>query len=205
MSAAGIARSLNERGVPSPGVHDRERNRHRSSTVWTLRTVAAILANPRYTGRQVWNRQGTDHREAVPGDRRSGHGPVRVWNPRSDWVISDQPTHTALVSDADFLAVQQITALAAPHDGGRHRYQLTGLLACELCGRRLEGHWVNARPGYRCRHGHTPRSQPTRTGRIGCTGRKPASSIRSSLTQEKTSRASPTSADSPPTCAPTTR
>jgi hypothetical protein len=50
---------------------------------------------------------------------------------------------------------QQITALATPHDGRTHRYQLTGLLICELCGRRLEGHWVNARPGYRCRHGHT--------------------------------------------------
>jgi site-specific DNA recombinase len=36
-----------------------------------------------------------------------------------------------------------------------HRYQLTGLLVCGLCGRRLEGHWVNRRPGYRCRHGHT--------------------------------------------------
>ena len=23
------------------------------------------------------------------------------------------------------------------------------------CGRRLEGHWVNQRPAYRCRHGHT--------------------------------------------------
>jgi site-specific DNA recombinase len=29
-------------------------------------TVAAILANPRYTGRQVWNRQHTDH-EPVNG------------------------------------------------------------------------------------------------------------------------------------------
>ncbi|WP_373873459.1 hypothetical protein [Actinoplanes octamycinicus] len=36
-----------------------------------MRTVAAILANPRYTGRQVWSRQFTDHREAVPGDKRS--------------------------------------------------------------------------------------------------------------------------------------
>jgi site-specific DNA recombinase len=52
--------------------------------------VAAILANPRYTGRQVWNRQCTDHREAVPGDKRSSRGSVRVWNPRSDWVISDE-------------------------------------------------------------------------------------------------------------------
>jgi hypothetical protein len=40
--------------------------------------VAAILANPRYTGRQVWNRQFTDHREATPGDRRSSLGPVRI-------------------------------------------------------------------------------------------------------------------------------
>jgi hypothetical protein len=46
---------------PSPGVYDLERNRHRNTAVWTLRTVAAILANPRYTGRQVWNRQFTDH------------------------------------------------------------------------------------------------------------------------------------------------
>jgi hypothetical protein len=77
-----------------------------------------------------------------------------VWNPRSDWVISDDRTHSALVGDAGFLAVQQITALAVPADGRVHRYQLTGLLVGGLCGRRLEGHWVNRRPGYRCRHDH---------------------------------------------------
>jgi hypothetical protein len=117
--------------------------------------VAAILANPRYTGRQVWNRQYTDHREAVPGDKRSSRGPVRIWNPRSDWVISHDRTHPALISDTDFTTVQQITALAVPQDGRVHRYQLTGLLICGICGRRLQGHWVNQRPGYRCRHGHT--------------------------------------------------
>jgi DNA invertase Pin-like site-specific DNA recombinase len=73
MSAAGIARLLNERGILSPGVHDPGRNRHRSTSVWTLRTVAAILANPRYTGRQVWNRQYTDHREPCPATS----GPAR--------------------------------------------------------------------------------------------------------------------------------
>jgi DNA invertase Pin-like site-specific DNA recombinase len=78
VSTAGIARELNERRIPSPGVYDRVRNPHRSGAVWTLRTVAAILANPRYTGRQVWNRQFTDHREAVPGDKRSSLGPVRI-------------------------------------------------------------------------------------------------------------------------------
>ncbi|WP_407654764.1 recombinase family protein [Actinomadura luzonensis] len=57
VSVAGIARMLNERGVPCPSDADRERNPHRSGHAWTLRTVAAILSNPRYTGRQVRNRQ----------------------------------------------------------------------------------------------------------------------------------------------------
>ncbi|MEU8819842.1 recombinase family protein [Actinoplanes sp. NPDC048796] len=56
VSTAGIARELNERRIPSPAAHDPIRNPHRVGTVWTLRTVAAILGNPRYTGRQVWNR-----------------------------------------------------------------------------------------------------------------------------------------------------
>ncbi|RZU53248.1 DNA invertase Pin-like site-specific DNA recombinase [Krasilnikovia cinnamomea] len=154
-STAGIARALNERRVPSPGTHDRARNPHREGTVWTLRTVAAILANPRYTGRQVWNRQFTDHREAVPGDRRTSLGPVRVWNPRTDWVICPERTHPALVSDEDFTEAQEITARAIPEGGQQRRYALTGLLVCAVCGRRMSGHWVNGRAGYRCRHGHT--------------------------------------------------
>lgn len=58
-SVAGIARALNERAVPCPSAMDPERNRHRSRAGWTLRTVAVILANPRYTSRQVWNRHTT--------------------------------------------------------------------------------------------------------------------------------------------------
>lgn len=64
-STASIARALNDRGIPSPA-HNPGRNRHRAGTRWTLRTVAAIPENPRYTGRQVWNRQRTDHRETCP-------------------------------------------------------------------------------------------------------------------------------------------
>ncbi|WP_231956900.1 MULTISPECIES: recombinase family protein [unclassified Actinoplanes] len=152
---AAIARSLNERGVLSPGAYDRARNRHRQATLWTVRTVAAILANARYTGRQVWNRQFTDHREARPGDKRSSLGPVRVWNPREEWETSQERTHPALVSDADFLRVQQTSAVLEPVDGSSRRYALTGRLLCAVCGRRLVAHWMNKKPGYRCRHGHT--------------------------------------------------
>jgi DNA invertase Pin-like site-specific DNA recombinase len=41
-SVASIARALNERGVPCPSGVDPDRNRHRSGTGWTLRTVAAV-------------------------------------------------------------------------------------------------------------------------------------------------------------------
>ncbi|PRX02267.1 recombinase-like zinc beta ribbon protein, partial [Actinoplanes italicus] len=97
----------------------------------------------------------TDHREAVPGDRRTSAGPVRIWNSRADWVVHPERTHPALVSDEDFTAVQETTTRSTPENDERRRYALTGLLICGVCGRRLSGHWVNGRAGYRCRHGHT--------------------------------------------------
>jgi site-specific DNA recombinase len=59
-SVASIARELTETGVPFPSDADPERNGHRTGGMWPLRTVAVILANPRYTGRQVWDRQRTE-------------------------------------------------------------------------------------------------------------------------------------------------
>ncbi|MEU8230493.1 recombinase family protein [Actinoplanes sp. NPDC048967] len=167
LSTAGIARSLNALGMPPPSAHDPARNPHRSGTAWTLRTVAAILANPRYTGRQVWNRQHTDHRELRPGEKNSrppGVKPSRAWNPREQWEVSPPGAHQALVSEATFVAAQHITALAVPDDANPQRYQLTGLVICGLCGRRAEGHWAHGRARYRCRHGYTSASdaQPHR-------------------------------------------
>lgn len=141
-SAAGIARTLNDRGVPSFAAYDPARNRHRTGTAWTVRTVAAILANARYTGRQVWNRQRIDHHETVPGDKRSNSGPTRAWNPKSEWAVSTELAHPAIVSDGDFLTAQGITAISAPADEKTRVYALTWLLLCAVCGRRLEGHWV---------------------------------------------------------------
>jgi hypothetical protein len=160
-STAGIARTLNHLGVPPPSGHDRARNPHRSGHAWTLRAVAAILTNPRYTGRQVWNRQRTDHNETDPGDKRTSHGPVHRWNPRTEWIISTRPAHPALVSDEDFINAQTINAVPIPADGTIRRYQLTGLVICRTCGRRADAHWVHGRPGYRCRHGHTSASPAT--------------------------------------------
>jgi hypothetical protein len=158
-SVASIARRLNEMALPCPSGVDPHRNPHRHGDGWTLRTVAAILANPRYTGRQVWNRQRADR---DPADHHGKHGEREVlrWNPAQDWVISKQIAHLALVSERDFVAAQAIHADRPTGDGSTRTYLLAGLIRCGICGRRMDSHWVNQRRGYRCRHGHTSAKPP---------------------------------------------
>jgi site-specific DNA recombinase len=159
-SAARITRALNDAGVPCPSAADPGRNPHRTGARWTLRTVAAILANPRYTGRQVRNRQRTDFDLADPADTSLGHRQVQRWNLPEGWVISRHPAHAALVSEADFIASQDTAAPRGPAGPAVRRYLLAGLLACGRCGRRLESAWSNGRPAYRCRHGYTSAARP---------------------------------------------
>jgi site-specific DNA recombinase len=164
-SVARIARALNEAGVPCPSAADPGRNPYRTGAGWTLGTVATILSNPRYTGRQVWNRQRTDKDLADPADVSLGHKSVQRWNLPDGWVISRKPAHAALVSEADFIAAQDISAARGPAPGGRltappkRCYLLAGLLVCGGCGRRMESAWSNGKPAYRCRHGHTTASR----------------------------------------------
>lgn len=162
-SAASIARALNERGVLCPSGSDRARNRHRSGQAWTLRTVAAILANPRYTGRQVWNRHGTEHGQRSPGRGGRRWAQAHRSNPRSQWVVSRRAAHPALVSEQDFVAAQAIRAMPEPADGSVRTYVLVGLVRCGICDRRMDSHWVHGRAGYRCRHSHTS-AQPRTLG-----------------------------------------
>jgi hypothetical protein len=160
-SAARITRALNDAGVPCPSAADPGRNPHRTGTAWTLRTVAAILANPRYTGRQVWNRQRTDFELADPANTSLGHRQVQRWNLPEGWVISKHPAHAALVSETDFIAAQDMAAPRGPAGPAVRRYMLAGLLACGRCGRRLESAWSNGKPAYRCRHGYTSATRPS--------------------------------------------
>jgi hypothetical protein len=79
--------------VPCPSAADPGRNPHRAGAGWTLGTIATILFNPRYTGRQVWNRQRTDRDLADPADVSLGHMSVQRWNLPDGWVISRKPAH----------------------------------------------------------------------------------------------------------------
>lgn len=150
-SLARIARDLNNQHIPCPSAEDPEANPHRTGAGWTLGTVREILLNPVYTGRMIWGRSRTDRDLADAGNTALGHREVRRRNGPEQWVISQRRTHSAIVSDTDFIAVQN---LRAEHAQATHDYRLEGLLRCAICERAFEGHWVNDTPGYRCRHGH---------------------------------------------------
>ena len=159
-SLARITRALNDACIPCPSAADPRRNTHRSGIAWKVNTVAAILGNPRYTGRQVWNRQRTDLDLVDPANTGLGHRAVARWNLPEGWVISARPAHPALVSEADFIAAQDASAPRGPAGPAARWYLLAGLLRCGICGRRLESAWSNHRPAYRCRHGYTSATRP---------------------------------------------
>jgi len=178
-SVARITRALNDAGIPCPSAADPKRNPHRSGTAWTLSTVVAILANPRYTGRQVWNRQRTDRDLVDPANTGLGHKQVQRWNLPAGWVISARPAHPALVSEADFIAAQDASAPRGPAGTATRRYLLAGLLRCGVCGRRLESAWSNGKPAYRCRHGYTSPTRPDPARPKTCTSARTRSCLAS--------------------------
>jgi site-specific DNA recombinase len=108
----------------------------------------------------VWNRQPTGRDLVDPANPSLGHRAVQRWNLPAGWVISARPAHPALVSEADFIATQQISAPGGPAGPATRRYLLAGLLCCGTCGRRLESAWSNGKPAYRCRHGYTSATHP---------------------------------------------
>ena len=111
----------------------------------------------------MWNRQRTESELADPANVTLGHRSVQRWNLPDGWVISNRPAHPALVSEDDFIAVQGINAARGPVPQRApvlRRYRLAGLLACGVCGRRMESAWANGKPAYRCRHGRTSAMAP---------------------------------------------
>jgi len=60
---------------------------------------------------------------------------VQRWNLPAGWVISARPAHPAIISEADYIAVQDVSALRGPAGPATRRYLLAGLLRCGRCGR----------------------------------------------------------------------
>jgi hypothetical protein len=153
----GIAEGLTREGIPSPSAHDPGRNSHRSGIAWNKFAVRAILTNPRYTGHQVWNKQRKDEVLIDVEDVALGHTTKLRWNPSDKWIWSDKIVHPPIIGRDDFDQVQVMLAgrATAPAEHKPHRrfhsYALRGCVYCGACERRMQSHWVNDAPYYRCR------------------------------------------------------
>ena len=152
-----IAEGLNRDGVPSPSGHDPARNRHRASAngAWGKSAVRAILGNPKYTGRQVWNRQRRDEDLMDAEDVSAGYTSRMRWNPREEWVWSTEPTHEAIVSSETFAAASAQRTVGHNRQTvvkprRRNTYCLSSLIYCGECGRRMSGSWNHGEAHYRC-------------------------------------------------------
>jgi DNA invertase Pin-like site-specific DNA recombinase len=97
-----IAEGLTRDGIPSPSAHDRARNPHRSGLAWSKSAVRTILTNPRYTGRQVWNRQRKQEVLLDVDDVGLGHVTKMSWNPIDKRISSDRIVHPPIISDETF-------------------------------------------------------------------------------------------------------
>lgn len=152
-----IAEELTREGVPSPSAADPTRNQHRVQVAWSKSAVRVIITNPRYTGRQVWNKQRKDEVLLDVDDVALGHTTKLRWNDRAQWVWSEQQAHEPLVSVEDFERAQAILASRgrgpATHKPHRTRrpYAFRGCLHCGYCERKMQGNWNNDQAYYRCR------------------------------------------------------
>jgi DNA invertase Pin-like site-specific DNA recombinase len=153
-----IAEELTASATPSPSQADPARNAHRTGEGWSKSAIKVILENPRYTGRQVWNKQRKQGVLLDLGNVADGYETKLKWNKPGDWVWSDQIVHDPLVSVEDFETAQEIRAASGRGRDTRERkkvrrdYILRGLLYCGLCERKMQAQHTNGRAMYRCRY-----------------------------------------------------
>lgn len=150
-----IARKLNDESVPCPSAHDPGRNPHRTGRRWTSSTVAAILANPRYTGHQFWQRTKGLEQMVDEDDVEAGYRKVYADVDRAEWVKSPRKAHTALITEEVWAMAQSELELGRARRGAerasvaKRTYPLTSLVSC-ACGRRMEADSYRGHARYRC-------------------------------------------------------
>jgi site-specific DNA recombinase len=122
LSAKGVANELNRPGgPPSPSHVDSTRNLRGH---WAASTISAILKNPVYTGRIVWNR--LDFTEA----KHSGGGARK--RAKEEWVVTEG-AHAPLISYEVFEAaqarfIQKVRSTTS--SGAKRTYLFSGMVRC---------------------------------------------------------------------------
>ena len=106
---------------------------HRSSA-FSRNSVAAILRNPTYIGKVVWD-QRTHLKKSGKGSQKH----VTIRNPREKWTVTDG-LHPPIVEQALYNKVQDIMAgRYRPADqDGTTKSPLAGLVFCANCGGHMQ-------------------------------------------------------------------
>ena len=133
-SVLGIAKRLNEQGVPNPSAYKRQQGMnycHPASDkldgLWPDSSVRRILRNPLYTGTMV---QGKSRMKSY-----KLHISEAV--PEAEWIIARE-THEAIIPDALFEQAQALfrrDTRTAPQK--REVYLFSGFLRCADCGKAM--------------------------------------------------------------------
>jgi DNA invertase Pin-like site-specific DNA recombinase len=159
-----IAAGLTGDKILSPSAYDPARNSHRTGTAWDPSAVRSILGNPRYTGRQVWNKQRKTEVLIDVNDVALGCMTKLKWNDPGEWVWSQRPAQEAIVDEDTFRQAQALRSAPGRGEYAPRRtprpYLLRGILRCGICGRKMQGCWNHGLPHYRCR----PQAQETASG-----------------------------------------
>lgn len=147
-SMNGIAKELNERGVPSPveykklqGQKYRNPNANFEANYWSATTIRNILQNKMYTGCMVQGRQRVISYKIHRQERM----------PEDEWYIVPN-MHEAIISEEMFEEVQkrlQKDTRAAP--GKKTVHLFAGYLKCADCGRALHRKSGKGHIYYYCR------------------------------------------------------
>ena len=87
-----------------------------------------------------------------------GHTTKLRWNDTGKWLWSEKIVQPPIIDRDVFDQVQvMVSGPRAPstpstsRTARRHPYALRGCVWCGLCERRMQSHWVNDAPYYRCR------------------------------------------------------
>jgi site-specific DNA recombinase len=131
-----IAEALTRDGIPCPSAHDPQRNTHRCGVAWNKFAVRAILANPRYTGHQVWNKQRKDEVLIDVDDVALGHIAKLRWNESDKWVWSERIVHPPIIDRETFDRTPSIsrTAPVGPMRYGAACGAASASAACKATG-----------------------------------------------------------------------
>lgn len=133
-SVLGIAKRLNEQGVPNPSAYKRQQGmnyRHPTSDklddLWPDSSVRRILRNPLYTGTMVQGKNRT----------KSYKLHVNKAVPEEDWITVEQ-THEAIIPGELFDKAQSLFARDTRTAPTRKQvYLFSGFLRCADCGKAM--------------------------------------------------------------------